>query len=89
MNPLSAYTSITVQPTLYRDERDQLIQEAVIDINLLRMNTKWEKRKETARSLAIRCNSNPFLQSTQELRYVIDGCQKRRNYSHLYSLLPR
>lgn len=69
-----------------------MIQETVEDINLLRIGTPFEKRKETSASLARRINVNPFLAGQKndgELALVLKGCQEKRNYGHLYMLLKQ
>ena len=75
------------QATVYKTFRDEIIGEAVKDINSLRKGTPFEKKVETAKKLAIRCNQNPFLKSTGELHFVISECARKRSYSHLYFLL--
>lgn len=72
----------------YKNWRDELIKEAVVDINSIREGTKF--KKETAASLAKRINMNPFLKGSRndgELALVLKNCRAKRNYSHLYFLL--
>jgi hypothetical protein len=76
----------SIVPTQYKNERAELIANAVKDINELRKTTKY--KQETERNLAIRVNSNPFLKSDSELAYILKECENRRNYSHLYYICP-
>ena len=72
----------------YKNERDQLIKEAVEHINTLRIGTIY--KPETTRNLAIRINSNPFLagkKNNDTLRWVLDKCRNVGRYNGLYWLL--
>lgn len=74
----------------YKDERDQLIKEAVQHINLLRQNTPYCNCIETPAKLARRINLNPFLagkKNNGELKVILEKCRKKNNYSKLYYIL--
>lgn len=74
----------------YKDERDQLIKEAVQHINLLRKNTPYCNCIETPAKLARRINMNVFLagkKNNGELRLLLEDCRKKNNYSKLYYML--
>jgi hypothetical protein len=74
--------------TEYKNERAELIGEAVKHINYLREGTVY--KPETARNLAIRINMNPFLsgkKNNDTLRWVLNKCKEKGRYTGLYWLL--
>ena len=73
------------QEVNYKNWRDEMIKEAVADINRLRQGTKF--RKETTARLAIRINMNPHLagkENDNALFALLSECKKSANYSRLY-----
>jgi hypothetical protein len=78
-------TGFSFKESPYRNRRDELISEAVKDINLLRSGTKY--KPTTARLLAIKCNRNPFLKDDGELELLLRHCRNKRNYSKLFYIL--
>lgn len=74
--------------TTYKNERAELIGEAVKHINYLRQGTIY--KPETERNLAIRINQNPFLagnKNNDTLRWVLNKCRSVGRYNGLYWLL--
>lgn len=82
---LFSMTGFSFKESPYKNKRAELIAEAVKDINLLRLGTKF--KPITERLLAIKCNKNPFLKLDSELELVIKDCKKKRNYSKLFYVL--
>lgn len=82
---LFSMTGFSPKKSPYKNKRDELISEAVKDINLLRIGSKFKPL--TARLLAIKCNRNPFLKSNGELELVLKECAKKRSYAKLFWIL--
>lgn len=82
---LFSMSGISIKKSLYKNYRDELIGEAVKDINSLRSKTKFKPL--TARLLAIKINRNPFLKSNGELELVLKECAKKRSYAKLFWIL--
>ena len=69
----------------YKNERDEIISKMVIEINILRVGTKY--KPITKRLLAIKVNKNPFLKSNAELQLVFSECLKNGSFARLFWLL--
>lgn len=82
---LFSMSGFSFKESPYRNKRAELIAEAVRDINMLRVGTKYKPMTE--RLLAIKCNRNPFLQSYGELELLIKDCKRKRSYSKLFYIL--
>lgn len=86
--------------TEYKNERAELIGNAVKHINEIRASQNWQTidkwgnvkkiERETERNLAIRINMNPFLagkKNNDTLRWVLAKCREKGRYTGLYWLL--
>ncbi len=97
LHPISKYFEVK---TTYKNERAELIGNAVKHINEIRASQNWQTTdewgnikklpKETERNLAIRINCNPFLAGKKndgELQNLLNECHLKNNYSKLYYIL--
>lgn len=73
---------IKIQPTVYKNRRDEIVSKITDEINLLRVGTKY--KPVTKRMIAIRANSNPFLKNDTELELVYKNCSAKKNFSHFF-----
>ena len=75
-------SGFSIKKSPYKNRRDELIKTTVEDINRLRLGTQY--KPITAKLLSIKCNSNPFLKSTDELELLIKECKQKGNYKKLF-----
>lgn len=82
---LFSQSGISFKQSPYRNKRDELIGEAVKDINKLREGTNF--KPITARLLSIKINRNPMLKLDSELELVLKDCRKKGNFKKLFWIL--
>lgn len=72
----------TIEKTIFRSRRDELISRLTDGINKLRKGTKYGPINK--RTVAIKANSNPFLKNDGELELLIKTCEQKNNYSKFF-----
>lgn len=82
---LFSMSGFSIKKSPYKNRRDELIKTTVKDINRLRQGTQY--KPITAKWLSIKCNSNPFLKSNDELELLIKECKQQGNYKKLFWII--
>lgn len=75
-------SKFTNSQTEYKNFRDELISRLTDGINKSRIGTKY--KPVTKRTIAIKCNKNPFLKSDGELELLIKECESKGSYSKFW-----
>lgn len=74
---------LTVQTTLFRSRRDELVSNITKGINKLRVGTQY--KPITEKRVALLINKNPFFKGRDgEIELLYKTCEEKKSYSKFF-----